>query len=733
MLNSSQTLAELSAHSPQSRHRCGDILLEYHLDAATHAVGLRMLPASEELRIVPHREFLETPEVRVLPPAWRPIPAYRGEVSLIQLKLAEDDSEGVFSAGRSLHLNSTGSRFAGQIVTGTKRSFTIRTTLRGARPFLCTHVLSYEDGDEAVTVHCEFQNLGSEPLTLEMISSFCLGFLSPFDAEDSSERLRLHRFRSFWSAEGRHEAVLLEDLHLERAWTNHGFASERFGQVGSMPLRGFASLAAIEDIPTGVFWGAQLACPSSWQMEVCRRDDKASFSGGLADREFGHWKKTVAAGETFITPKAYLSTAVGNIDTICQRLTRMGNKARQKQPALEQELPILFNEWCSSWGRPTPEHILETANRLQQTPVKIFVIDDGWIEKPEGGFQFNGDWNVDQKRFPGGLKPVVAALAEKGFVPGLWFEFETCTEGTQAYLQEAHQLLFDGRTLKIGNRHFWDFTDPWVFEYLGKKVIDRLREDGFGYIKVDYNDAIGIGCDHVDSPGEGLRMHVKGVQRFFRKLREDIPELIIENCSSGGHRLEPSIMELCAMGSFSDAHESADIPIIAANLHRLVLPSQLQIWAVLRRSDSLARLQYSLAACFLGRACLSGEIAQLNEDQFQLVTEQLEFHERVKFIIRDGESFLHRQTNKSYQHPKGWQAVVRSSRPNPEHCLVVFHAFADSIGVKAEIDLPGTKAWHIVEQQRQELNIQLSVEGKLIVTIRRPFAAGVVWLRKGIA
>ncbi|MBN8712206.1 MAG: alpha-galactosidase [Verrucomicrobia bacterium] len=721
----------LSEHSPQVRYSCGDLLVEYHLDVRTRAVGLRLYPASEESKIVPHRTYLETPEVLALPNSWRPIPAYNGEVSLIQLKLAEDESLGAFSVGRSQRLNSTtvGLRFVDQNVSGDGSGFTVRTTLRGARSFLCVHVLSYETGDAAVTVHGEFHNQGETPLTLEMISSFCFGFLSPFDKVDSSERLRLHRFRSFWSAEGRHEAVLLEDLHLERAWTNHGFASERFGQVGSMPLRGFASLAAIEDIPTGVFWGAQLACPASWQMEICRRDDKVSLSGGLADREFGHWIKRIAAGETFRTPKAYLSTAVGNIDTICQRLTRMGNKALRTQPALEKELPILFNEWCSSWGQPTPDYILKTAERLRQMPVKIFVIDDGWIEKPANGFQFNGDWNVDEKRFPNGLKAVASALAEKGFVPGLWFEFETCTEGTRAYSQEDHQLHFDGRTLKIGNRHFWDFADPWVFEYLGKKVIDRLKEDGFGYIKVDYNEALGIGCDHPDSLGEGLRLHLEGVQRFFRKLREEIPHLIIENCSSGGHRLEPSLMELCAMGSFSDAHESPDIPLIAANLHRLILPRQLQIWAVLRHSDSRMRLQYSLAACFLGRACLSGEMTRLDEGQFQFMRDQLEFYERIKFIIRDGESVLHRRTNKSYQHPKGWQAVVRTSRPDPEHCLVVFHAFADSTDAKAEIELPGTTPWRIVEPHQQGLEMQLADNGKLVVTVEQPFAAGVVWLR----
>lgn len=93
-------------------------------------------------------------------------------------------------------------------------------------------------------------------------------------------------------------------------------------------------------------------------------------------------------------------------------------------------------------------------------------------------------------------------------------------------------------------------------------MIHLLRDNGFGYLKVDYNAIIGFGVDGAESAGEGLRQYLKGMQKFFRKLRKELPDPVIENCSSGGRRLEPSMMGLCAMGSFSDAHETREIPII---------------------------------------------------------------------------------------------------------------------------------------------------------------------------
>lgn len=647
------------------------------------------------------REVLDTPEIQVLPDSMKPVPARRGLASLVQLKLAEDDQTGGFTGGRSMRANTSvmSLRFQQQIVTSLgDGGVQVRTLLSGARAFRCVHVLRYDGGGDAVRLHVEFENLGEIRLTLEMLSSFCLGGLSPFDSEDSVGRLSLHRFRSSWSAEGRHEALDFEDLHLERSWMNASVVNERFGQVGSMPVRGWFPFVAVEDKEAGVTWAAQLACGSSWQMEVYRWDDKVSVSGGLADREFGHWMKAVAPGEMFVTPEACLTVGTGGIDAICQRLVRMQEAALANLPAQEDDLPVIFNEWCSSWGLPTPEFIHATADRLKDSPVKIFVIDDGWAQKPDGAGQFNGDWNVEKRRFPGGLKPVADELRTLGFTPGLWFEFEVCTEGTAAFALDGHKLRRDGRTLQVGTRHFWDFTDPWTFEYLRRKVIDRLRDDGFGYLKVDYNDTLGIGCDHADSPGEGLRQHVEEVRRFFRLLREELPELIIEVCSSGGHRLEPSFMGLSSMGSFSDAHECPEIPIIAANLHRLILPRQNQIWAVLHKQDSMQRLHYSLAATFLGRSCLSGDIVSLGADAFSLVLDDLGFYERVKHVIRDGESSIHRSLDKSWRRPRGWQVVTRVSRPDGDEALVVAHAFGKSKGAVIPLNLAPTE-WVVAEER----------------------------------
>jgi alpha-galactosidase len=147
-----------------------------------------------------------------------------------------------------------------------------------------------------------------------------------------------------------------------------------------------------------------------------------------------------------------------------------------------------------------------------------------------------------------------------------------------------------------------------------------------------------------------------------------------------------------AMSSFSDAHELPEIPIIAANLHRLMLPRQSQVWAVLHRADSEARLVYSLAATFLGRMCLSGEIAELTDEQWQLVLGAQRFYKAAAPIIKYGRSRRTGAIGESWRHPRGWQAVRRIA-DDERHGLVVFHAFEEA-PPEVETSFPGD-GWKI--------------------------------------
>jgi alpha-galactosidase len=708
-----------------------DTLVRYLHDPATGAVTLQLLPGSKLADLVERRAtlagefYIDSGPEPVPPPASVPDP-------LVHVKRVGDSYPGAFAQGHTLRSAPANAdfRFVDQTHSLTGRRHQVLTVLADAtRGHRLEHRLAWHEGDAALGVECSFINGGAEPVTLELLTSFSIGGLTPFAVADAPGRLRAHRFRSAWSAEGRLVTESIEQLHLERSWSGAGLFSERFGQVGTMPVRRWFPFVALEDTAAGVVWAAQLAWAGSWQMEIARQNDDVCLSGGLADREFGHWTATLAPGERLDSPPAALACVAGDLDAACDRLTALQHRAADTHPVREQSLPIIFNEWCTTWGDPSHAKLVALADRLRSSPVSTLVIDAGWY-KPDGGDwgSGHGDWIPSTKLFPQGIDAAAAAIRERGLIPGLWFEMETVGDTSTAFSLADHMLKRDGMPVTVRHRRFWDLSDPWAFSYLEKNVIDRLESGGFGYLKIDYNETLGLGNETPDcaSLGEGLRRQVIATYRFLDRVRARLPELVIENCSSGGHRLEPSMLARTAMSSFSDAHELVEIPIIAANLHRLMLPRQSQIWAVLKPTDSERRLVYSLAATFLGRMCLSGDVAALSPAQWKTALDAQRLYGQVAPIIKHGTSRLHRQLGESWRHPRGWQSMVRVTTDVRE-ALLVTHAFQDAPR-QVFVPLPGG-AWRVVGHfGEQSTEAPQLADGGLVLPLGGDFSGCVTHL-----
>ena len=133
------------------------------------------------------------------------------------------------------------------------------------------------------------------------------------------------------------------------------------------------------------------------------------------------------------------------------------------------------------------------------------------------------------------------------------------------------------------------------------------------------------------------------------------------------------MMELVSQASFSDAHECDIIPLIAANLHRLIRPEQSQIWAVLRAEADIHRIPYLITSGMLGRLCLSGEIFDMNEEQWKAVTEGIAWYAKVAPIIRNGFTKVIRTNVEDYSHAAGYQAVLRTLG---DKAMLVVHTLA---------------------------------------------------------
>ena len=504
--------------------------------------------------------------------------------SLVQLYNRGDNLPGGFSNGLTLSESQSthAMTYRDQTVDHDGNRTVIITILEDGRGHQLQHHLYHRNNDRAFEVKTRFENHSDKAVILENLSSFSFGQLSPYGDATATNNMILHRAKSWWSAEGKIESATLSQLHLEPSWSLGGVRLEKFGQTGSMPVRHYFPFVAVEDPAADVTWAAQLACPGSWQMEVRRQRELLSLTGGLADYEFGHWTKTIDPGMAFDTPSALLTVGTGGLDPVSQRLLDL-----HKIPE-EDTLPVIFNEFCTTWGNPSHKNLQKIAATLKGNGLDYLVIDAGWFGDGEWWDDI-GDWLPSPNKFPQGLENTIRAITDAGLKPGIWFELENCTGISNTAKEHPDWLLTRHGSIITSSKHYLNVRKPEVRQFLQERVIDFLNRYGFRYIKIDYNDSIGMGCDDPDGLGEGLRKHLSAVQDFFRDIHAQVPGIALEICSSGGHRLEPSMLELCTFASFSDAHECVYIPIIAANLHRLMQPAKSQIWAVLRKEDSSRR------------------------------------------------------------------------------------------------------------------------------------------------
>ena len=622
---------------------------------------------------------------------------------LVQLYIRGDTLAGDFLNGLSLSQTASSAlfRYSEQQAERFDDGITIRTTLQDNREHFLHHRLEYRNHTRVITVSVTFENRGETSVVLENLSSFSIGNLTPFGTPQDIDKLRIHRAKSWWSAEGRWEVSSVEQLHLERSWSGSGTRMEKFGQTGSMPVRHYFPFLAVEDPSVGVTWAVQLACPSSWQIELRRNYSGLHINGGLADYEYGHWKKTIEPGACFETPSALLTAAKGSPYMVSQRLQDLNTCFNED---FSGKLPVIFNEFCTTWGNPTEENIRKIVSILQGRGVDYLVIDCGWYG--DDSWENMGDWNLNVRKFPNGLQYAVDAIREAGMKPGIWFEMENCTMGSRFAKEHPDWLLCrHGTPINTGRRSFLNMSNPDVQDYLRSTVIDFLNTYGFRYIKVDYNDSIGMGCDHPEGLGEGLRTHMLSSQAFFRQMRSHVPGLVIENCSSGGHRLEPSMMALCDVASFSDAHECVSIPIIAANLHRLIHPGKSQIWAVLRKTDSIRRINYSLVNTLLGVMCLSGDVYDLSEEQWACTDRAIDFYKKYSPIICSGISSFFGPEIQNYGNPTGWQAVSRYN-PASGQTLLIVHTFGGELPEQIQIPVNAVQIKDILCSENNEVTLQ---------------------------
>ena len=308
----------------------------------------------------------------------------------------------------------------------------------------------------------------------------------------------------------------------------------------------------------------------------------------------------------------------------------------------DHDLPVIFNDYMNClFGDPTDEKEYPMIDKAAEAGCEYYVIDAGWYADGEW-WENVGEWKESRLRFPEGLRKVTDYIRSKGMIPGLWLELEVM--GIHCPL--ADKLPDDwfftrhGRRITDRSRYQLDFSNPEVRAF-ADSVIDRLvTEYGAGYIKMDYNIEPGIGTTgHFESAGEGLLAHNRAYLSWLAETFRRYPDLVIENCSSGGMRMDYAMLSLYSLQSTSDNEDYRRYPVIAANAPLALTPEQAAVWSYPLAGGDEEECVFNLVSAILLRIHQSGHLSNLDQRRFDLVSEGIACYKSIRHLIREAVPF----------------------------------------------------------------------------------------------
>ena len=195
---------------------------------------------------------------------------------------------------------------------------------------------------------------------------------------------------------------------------------------------------------------------------------------------------------------------------------------------------------CNEYVCATESYAIGMVERLHQFGIDPDAcwIDAGWYENPTNQWWSGvGTWTVNKKNFPRGLKPVTEAAKKlgEGFV--VWFEPERVYDGT--WLDREHK---DWLTFLPGNpNRLLDLGNPKALAWLTDHISNFIRDEGITIYRQDFNFEPAPYWKAMDAPdrvGIAEMKHIEGLYKFWDALLERNPGLLIDNCASGGRRID---------------------------------------------------------------------------------------------------------------------------------------------------------------------------------------------------
>lgn len=268
-------------------------------------------------------------------------------------------------------------------------------------------------------------------------------------------------------------------------------------------------------------------------------------------------------GESFQSPQAVLSYSDKGYNGNSTVFHQFFNKHLIPQNWVNKLRPILVNSWEMSYFDVSEKIMKDLIDSAKEMGFEAVVLDDGWFGERNSSKTSLGDWQVDETKFPNGIKPLVDYAKEQGMQFGIWFEPEMVSPNSELMRHHPDWIMGTAEYEPILGRsqYILDLTKEEVQAFIIDFLTRSIQDFGIHYIKWDMNrhmtEPASNACNQSHA-NEYAHRYMMGLYSILDTITTLFPDVLFENCSSGGGRLDPGMLYYMPQTWASDNTDGLD-------------------------------------------------------------------------------------------------------------------------------------------------------------------------------
>ena len=200
-------------------------------------------------------------------------------------------------------------------------------------------------------------------------------------------------------------------------------------------------------------------------------------------------------------------------------------------------------ELAGPFSTKTSDELLDALNAVDAKvydTTDYLWMDAGWYKYNEGWHDSVGDWTPDTARYDNGIIELSKAASERGLGLVLWYEPERVREGTELYNNAKDGWLIEN----TDDNYMWNLANDEACDYLSQYISASLKENGVSVYRQDFNYEPLEYWAKADKTLYGGRdgicenHYITNLYEYLDALTANVDGLLIDNCASGGRRLD---------------------------------------------------------------------------------------------------------------------------------------------------------------------------------------------------